>query len=553
VTLQGDRLEINNTDPSYLAAQIVQEITAGTPAQPALHVHQNGTTGEGEAIRAISINPDVPVVSVRGPGDLLDLRNNAGTSVFKVNQAGANTTPLVTPGLTVNGNGTVTGDLTVAGTVSSNGFQLPIIPPFTRRPAWRDGTVVTNFQTGHGWTIGSGSGSASHTDPYTADFVKGVQSVQVVTAANAQQSQVRRNAMTAMDLTDKAIRLVFKVADTTHLNKVSFYAGTGGLANFFQWDVHTHSTTTSQNWVQNGEWVTLTFGWSMVTTASGTFTLSATKVPSVTTGFTDMEIVVFDDGLGAVTYNVQSIEIIDATSATFPNGVCSITFDDSYQSVFDLARPKMDALGYRGSNYTIVGNLGTSSTYLTTAELQQMQNINGWEIGAHSYDPNVHTNRYTAYTAADLDLDLRKSRAWLVSNGFTGDGVAYPGGNFGFTTDGYKIEDIVARYFSYGRGITQVPEHSTPPMPYRLRTQTGINDGTSLGGITVTSMTATGGLLDRCQLQGSWLIMAFHKIVTGTPVASTEISQTGFNAMMDAINSRGIKVLPVSDVLRYYS
>ncbi|MEU6651269.1 polysaccharide deacetylase family protein [Streptomyces sp. NPDC046900] len=447
--------------------------------------------------------------------------------------------------------GTITGDLAVSGRLSASGFALPLIPPFTRRPAWRDGSIVTMFQSGHGWTVGSGTGSASHVDPDTSDFVKGTQAVKVTTAGNASQSQVRRSGMAPMDLTNKAIRLVIKFDAVTNLDRINFYVGTSNFTNFFQWTPHTHSTTTSQNWISDGEWVTLTFGWPSVVSASGSYTLSSTKVPSTTTGFTDMQIAVYDNGTGPVTYHVQSIDIIDGTSATFPSGVCSITFDDSYQSVFDYARPKMDALGYRGTNYTIVGNLGSPS-YLTATEVRQLQDVNGWEIGAHSYDPAVHTNRYTSYTAAEVDMDLAKSRAWLVSNGLTGDGVAYPGGNFWRTTDNVSIEGLVAKYFSHGRSITGQPESAAPPMPYRLRAQTGINDGTALGGITVSQLTVAGGPLDQCA-NGTWLILAFHKIVTTTPAASTECSQTGFNTVMDAIAARGIKVLPVSDVLRYYS
>jgi len=454
--------------------------------------------------------------------------------------------------------GTITGSLTVNTNLSvlgratdALGYPLDTIAPFTRRPAYLDGTIVTAFQAGHGWTVGSGSGSGSSNANDTSVFAKGTQSATVTTAGNGAQSQIRRTGMSAVDLTNKTIRLVLKVDTTANLDHISFYVGTSGFANFFQWNVHTHSTTTTQNWVQDGEWVTITFGWPSVTSASGSYTLSSTKVPSVTSGFTDMQFAVYDTGAGTVTYHLQSIEIIDGTSATFPNGVCSITFDDSWQSVFDYGKPKMDALGYRGTNYTIAGSIGTSN-HLTLAELQQLQDVNGWEIGGHSYDPAVHTNRLTSYTAAQVDDDLRKMRSWLVRNGLNGDGFAYPGGNFSKTTDNVPIESIVARYFGHARSITQQPEHSSPPMPYRLRAQTGINDGTGLGGITVASMTSTGGLLDQCA-NGGWLILCLHVITTTTPTDSTQISQTGFNTLMDAIASRGIQVLPVGDVLRYYS
>jgi hypothetical protein len=89
-------------------------------------------------------------------------------------------------------------------------------------------------------------------------------------------------------------------------------------------------------------------------------------------------------------------------------------------------------------------------------------------------------------------------------------------------------------------------------MPQRLRTQTGVTDGAGLGGITVAALTAAGGFLDRCQLSGSWLILCLHRVVTGAPADSGQISQTGLSTLLDAISSRGIEVLPVGDVLRYY-
>lgn len=453
----------------------------------------------------------------------------------------------------ISGNTTLTGDFTSTGLVTSGAFRTDIIPPTNRRPMWVNGTVVTNFQTGHGWTVGSGSGAASGNANDTSDFIKGTQAASVVTAGNGLQSQVRRTGMTAMDLTDKAIRITLKVTDVTKLNRLVFYAGTGSFTNFFQWDFHTHSTTTSQNWVSSGEWVTFTFGWSSVTSASGSYTLSSTKVPSTTTGFTDMQVAGYDDGTGAVTYRIQSIEIIDATSATFPTGVVSLTFDDSYASVYTLGRPLFDAKGWRGTCYHIAQAVGSSADYMTLAQIRNLQDYNGWEQSGHSYLTASHTNRMTSLTAAQADTDLARMRNWLVSNGLTGDTYAWPGGEYQSTTDGVSLEAIASRYFSASRSIIQAPEHASPPMPQRLRTQTGVNDGSGLGGITVSALTAAGGLLDRCQLSGSWLILCLHRVVSGVPTDSGQISVTGLQTLLDAIESRGIQVLPVGDVLRYYS
>ena len=66
-------------------------------------------------------------------------------------------------------------------------------------------------------------------------------------------------------------------------------------------------------------------------------------------------------------------------------------------------------------------------------------------------------------------------------------------------------------------------------------------------------MAASGGPLDRTKGAGNWLILCLHKLVTTTAADTTEITQTGFNTLMDAIAARGIPVLPINDVVRYYT
>ncbi|MGW2060447.1 polysaccharide deacetylase family protein [Streptomyces sp. NPDC001937] len=448
--------------------------------------------------------------------------------------------------------GTVTGDLAVTGRLSVGGTSLPLIVPSGRRPAYRKATWSQQFQTGHGWAIG-GSGTASSNANDGTDFVRGSQSLRVTTAANGIQSQVRKLAGPAIDMTGKMIRLVLKVDDVTHLNRFEFLVGTGSLANYFRWTVHTHSGT-NPNYVQSGEWVTIHLNWADVSVAGGTNSISSSGVPSTRSGFTDMQFNCYDDAAGAVTYRLQAVELIPDTTETFPNGVVSITFDDSYASVFSLAKPKMDALGFQGSMFNIAEAIGSGSSYLTVPQMRIMQDYSGWEQGGHAYGAAAHAARYTTMTEQAVDDDFRKLRSWMVHNGFTSEHFAYPGGQFGKMTDGVPVDQIAARYFTTARSIvSETVESFAPAMPHRLKAVTGINDGTSIGGVTVSSLTAAGGKLDRCMNNGDWLILCLHKLVAGTPADSTEIGQAGFNTLMDAISSRGIPVVTVSEAMRYYS
>jgi peptidoglycan/xylan/chitin deacetylase (PgdA/CDA1 family) len=453
--------------------------------------------------------------------------------------------------LSVSG-GTVTGNLEVAGRLTTGGRPLPLIVPSGRRPAYRKATWSQQFQTGHGWAVGGGGTASSNANDGT-EFVRGTQSVRVTTAANGVQSQVRKLAGTAIDMTGKMIRIVLKVDDVTHLNRFEFLVGTSSLANYYRWTVHTHSAS-NPNYVQSGEWVTIHLNWADVTAAGGTYSISASGIPNIRSGFTDMQFNCYDDAAGAVTYRLQAIELVPDTSETFPKGVVSITFDDSYASVFSLAKPKMDALGFQGTMFNIAEAIGSGPSYLTVPQMRIMQDYSGWEQGGHAYGTAAHAARYTTLTEQAVDDDFRKLRSWMVSNGFTSEHFAYPGGQFGKTTDGVPVDQIAARYFTTARSIiSETVESFTPAMPHRLKAVTGINDASGIGGVTVSSLTATGGKLDRCLNNGDWLILCLHKIVAGTSTDSTEIGQAGFNTLMDAINSRGIPVVTVSEAMRYYT
>jgi peptidoglycan/xylan/chitin deacetylase (PgdA/CDA1 family) len=358
--------------------------------------------------------------------------------------------------------------------------------------------------------------------------------------------------MPAMNLTGKMIRLIFRVDDVTNLSKVVFYLGSSSLANFYSWTCHVHSTS-SANYVQSGEWVTVHLQWADVSAAAGTYSVSASGTPSTKSGFTDMSFAVYDNAGGPVTYRLQAVELIPDTVSVFPKGVVSITFDDSHRSIHDLARPVMDSFGYPGTVYNIADAIGTSS-FLTIEQMRSMQNFSGWEMAGHSYATATHTASYPKLTAEQADTDFRKLREWLVSNGFTSEHFAYPHGAFQKTTDGVPVDLIASRHFTTARSIiSETIESFAPAMPYRLKAMTGINDGSGIGGTALSRLTDPGGRLDRCLHNGDWLILCLHKVVEGTPTTSTEIGKAGIATLMKAIADRGIPVVTVEEAMASYT
>jgi len=473
---------------------------------------------------------------------------NVGTSAGTV---AAGDDARITGALPATG-GTITGDLEVAGRLTTAGFALPLTPPASARPAWRDASsIVTLMQSGHGWTTSGTVGSSNLND--TSTYAKGTQCATITTAGGGAGANLQKLGMTALDLTGKAVRLLLKIDDITHVSFLNFFAGTSSLANNFKWIAQRATSTSSQNWIQSGEWVLLTLSWADVNAASGSYSLSSTGVPSTTSGFTDMRVQAVDDAGGTVTLHVQSVELVADTSETFPNGVVSITFDDSYDTAYNLARPVMENLGQRGTLYTIADAIGQSG-FQTLAQLKTLDRV-GWEIAGHAYTRAKHDVGYNTLTGREVGDELRNLRAWLVSNGFTSAQFSYPRGFFGQTTDGANIEELARQYFSTGRSINydSTIESFPPPMPSRMRAVSSIGSVIGSGNRAYpANLVGAGGLLDRCQLEGSWLQLTFHKIVSGTASVTTECSVTDFTTIMNGIASRNIPVRTVDDVIRNY-
>lgn len=421
-----------------------------------------------------------------------------------------------------------------------------------RASGWRDASsIVTSMQAGHGWTTSGTLGGSNLGD--TTVFTRGSQSASITTNGAGATATLRRFGLPTIDLTGKALRLVLRCSDYTRVNTLNFFIGTSSLANNFKWRFN--AFTSSNQIGMAGDWVVVTLQWSEINTVAGTFTLSPTGAPSTRSGFTDMQIQVSDKSTGPVTLWLQAVEVIDSAVTTWPKGIISVTFDDSNDSA-RLAQPKLDVLGFRGTQYTIADAIGTAGK-LTMGELRSLQNNSGWEIAGHSYASSAHAARYPTLTAQQVDDDARSLKEWLVSNGFQGDSFAYPGGRYELTTDGVPVDQLVSRYFGTARTILSevgVSTHTSidaipAAMPHRLRALSSVSSLTTGQG-NPTTLAATGGMLDKVASNGGWLNLVFHRIVTVAPTDPAEITLTDFNTLMDAIAARGIPVMPVSDVVR---
>lgn len=124
----------------------------------------------------------------------------------------------------------------------------------------------------------------------------------------------------------------------------------------------------------------------------------------------------------------------------WPNGVISLTFDDSGNKQFTVAAPKLSQYWYRGTLYPIL-----DSTGLTQAQIRILHDRMGCEIGANATTTAAHTAGLTAVSLPAADAEVRATRQYLLDNGYEADTFDYPLGNTNAAGAGHRAEVLPRR------------------------------------------------------------------------------------------------------------
>ncbi|MEU1457627.1 hypothetical protein [Streptomyces avermitilis] len=180
------------------------------------------------------------VIGFYGPDGVtnlyLDFGFTGGRVLMQASDLGASITDLQTNKLDIaadlRSGGTITGNLSVSGRLSGPVSPYGVIAPSRNTPAWRPALISHQFQSGHGWTA---QGAASSNLNNTTAFVRGTQCASITTDTAGGSANLRKFGMAAMDLTDKAIRLICRADDITKISSLNFFVGSSSLANNFKW------------------------------------------------------------------------------------------------------------------------------------------------------------------------------------------------------------------------------------------------------------------------------------------------------------------------------
>ncbi len=379
-------------------------------------------------------------------------------------------------------------------------------------------TILTTFQSGHGFTLTTGGGAIADD---TSVYCKGSQSLKITTKGDGTQIRVTKASISpTINISGKMVRVLLKTDDpTNYLNTASQVFIGFSSDNFSSHYFYFNAAYVVAHEYGGDSWIEVGFTPSNMNT-TGTPDLTAINA---------IRIYAKDNPVGVANLWFQSISIHDAP----PEGIVSLTFDDGSTSQYTEASKKMSEYSFSGTAYVIPAQVGESG-YMTLAQLKNLQDIHGWDISSH------YSTNFTTLTSDELETAIKSVKNYLASNGFAKgmDHLAYPQGDYNQT-----VLPIVKKYFLSGRQ-SSTGLHETLPITDRYRIKVFPVKNTTTPAEVATQVTAAINNKD-------WLVLVFHKVLATTS-ASEDCTIADFGTIIDDIATQGIPVKTVSEVVNHW-
>jgi peptidoglycan/xylan/chitin deacetylase (PgdA/CDA1 family) len=401
-------------------------------------------------------------------------------------------------------------------TTSSGRKSCGAAPP-AKAPQQVVAAWMTQNEPGNGFVANPGVANVAD----TSDVVVGTQAAVVETDGIGTTRTLSRVGMPGIDFTGKVAQLWLKVEDVEHLGELQVQLGDSNLANAFVFDLRSGQ---SRQWISEGDWVSVAIPWQPIQTAG---TPNRAHI-------TDVMVRVADDRVGRVTLHLNGVALVAEAAPHYPRGVVTFTFDDGFAAQSQVAAPILAAHQFPATAYVIVDRIDKDS-HMTLADLHTLSDA-GWDIAAHAFTQVDHALNFTELSDTEVEDDMVNTRAWLIAQGFGGyDHCAYPSGEF---TN--SVLATAGKYFTSCRTIYAGQQELFPPSDSRrLR----------VGYITSSvPLSVAQEYVEEARENHEWLILVFHKLVDGTPAASTEWRTSDFQALVDQVAASGLPVATVSDV-----
>jgi peptidoglycan/xylan/chitin deacetylase (PgdA/CDA1 family) len=256
--------------------------------------------------------------------------------------------------------------------------------------------------------------------------------------------------------------------------------------------------------------------------------------------FKNIAIIIFFISIGTIFVfgEKAKAEVINSE----PTAQVSFTFDDATLGTYTKAAPTLAQYGYSGTSYVTTNCVGKTTVpnncpadsglpYMTWAQLTQLQNSYGWEIGSHT----VSHPLLTTVNTTKLRQELANSKTALTNRGFKVNSIATPYGDY---NDAVLSE--IAKYYTSHRGFADTGYNNWPHNNYLLRVQQ-VQSGVSIE--TVKSY------IDQAQASNTWLILVFHDIsdVPSSSPDDYQYSTSDLSSIAAYIKSKNIKVTNITN------
>lgn len=387
-------------------------------------------------------------------------------------------------------------------------------------------TVVTAFQSGHGWTTGGTGVAWNLNDTVGAKF--GTQCVSALTGGTGGQSWVQSPAFTAVDMTNMDLTVWVEVTSNIEdLLRIMVVLTGDNFVSYFQGNGVYDGTwpSTPVRPMRQGEIYPLRFNFQALTNIIGT--------PNKTS-ISRIRLTIQDKTAAQVGLRLHRVDY-HQRPATFPTGVVSMGFDDSAATHYTRAFPTLSKYGQAGTLYLIKSL--SEGAGLSVAQIQEMQRY-GWEGAGHATTVDRHTSGTADLAiAGTLEAECQEMKAWLADIGASGaDHFAYPRGFHSAASSA-----ILSRYFATARTVYDNPQETVQPAaPMLTRALTM--------GVAITPA-AVLARVDAAIANGTWLQLIFHEILA-TGATGSGYNVADLDTICAGLATRNIPVLPTGDVWR---
>lgn len=218
------------------------------------------------------------------------------------------------------------------------------------------------------------------------------------------------------------------------------------------------------------------------------------------------------------------------TPTGFNRGLVSLTFDDSWRSIYTNGLPILKKYNLLSTQYLLSG-VSQQAEYMTPAMMKAFKNA-GHEIASHT----VSHEHLTQLSPAELDTQLRQSKQDLTKlTGVTPTNFATPYGEYN-----QEVLTAIKKYYSSHRGVEAGFNSKDNFDIYNIKVQNIFED---------TSAAQVAAWVAQAKQTKTWLVLVYHEIGSRIGGDIYWVPTMTFDAHMKAVKNSNVRVVTVQQAL----